>query len=164
MVSPKPLLLLFFKEMPWATFVWFGLEDFTVVVTQLGTSFNQSIIFFCVIITSARLTFMSYFELFSVTVTRLEGFFRVSYKDVAYQTPNAWGISRFYQSRDAYRHYHWFPSEMPFEERKQEFHTDDVWVLLLISWEHYPDLTSNTSSVWNFCFCYSNVISLRNQW
>ena len=82
--------------MPWATFVWFDLEDFTVVVTQLGTSFNQSIIFVCVIITSVRLTFMSYFEFFSVTVTRLEGFFRVSYKDVAYQTPNSWEISRFY--------------------------------------------------------------------
>ena len=95
-VSPKPLLLLFFKEMPWATFVWFDLEDFTVVVTQLGTSFNQSIFFVCVIVTSARLTFMSYFEFFSVTVTRLEGFFRVSYKDVAYQTPNSWEISRFY--------------------------------------------------------------------
>ena len=51
--------------------------------------------------------------------------------------------------------------------------TTQVWVLLLISWAaklalasqvHYPDLTSNTSSVWNFCFCYSNVISLGNQW
>ena len=89
-------LCLFFKEMPWATFVWFDLEDFTVVVTQSGTSLSQSIIFVCIIIT-ARLTCMSYFEFFSVTVTRLEGFFRVSYDNVAHRTPNSWEISRFYQ-------------------------------------------------------------------
>ena len=29
---------------------------------------------------------------------------------------------------------------------------------------HYPDLGSDASSVWNFCACFSDVISRGNQW
>ena len=28
----------------------------------------------------------------------------------------------------------------------------------------YPDLGSDASSVWNFCACFSDVISRENQW
>ena len=30
--------------------------------------------------------------------------------------------------------------------------------------KHYPDLASDTSSVRNFCACFLDVISRRNQW
>ena len=50
--------------------------------------------------------------------------------------------------------------------------TTQIQVLLLIGWskfptcmtnqKHYPDLDSNTSSVWNFCVRFSDVISWGN--
>ena len=64
------------------------------------------------------------------------------------------------------RRYHWFPREMTSQKRAQKIHTDDVplprsgwcfWLVLLygkftsISQKHYPDLGSDTSSLWNFC-------------
>ena len=30
--------------------------------------------------------------------------------------------------------------------------------------KHYPVLDGDTSSVWNFCTCFSDVFSRRNQW
>ena len=64
------------------------------------------------------------------------------------------------------------------EERPQKFHTDDVW-LPRPGWcfwlveaniphdttnqKHYPDLGNDASSVWNFCACFSDVISWGNQ-
>ena len=30
--------------------------------------------------------------------------------------------------------------------------------------KHYSDLGSDVSSVWNFCACFSDVISGRNHW
>ena len=44
--------------------------------------------------------------------------------------------------------------------------TTRIWVVLLIGWsksstnqKHYLDLGSDASSVWNFCTCFSDVIS-----
>ena len=50
--------------------------------------------------------------------------------------------------------------------------TAQIWAVLLIGWskfsanqEHYPDLGSDTSSVWNFCARFSDVISRGDhQW
>ena len=49
--------------------------------------------------------------------------------------------------------------------------TTQIWVVLLIEWsrfptsqKYYPDVASDTSSVWNFCARFSEVISLGNQW
>ena len=30
--------------------------------------------------------------------------------------------------------------------------------------KHYPDLRSDASSVWNFCACFSDVVSQENRW
>ena len=30
--------------------------------------------------------------------------------------------------------------------------------------KHYPDLRSDASSVWNFCACFSDVVSQENHW
>ena len=70
-----------------------------------------------------------------------------------------------------------FPREMTSEERAQKFHTDDVSLVTLIgragtescfNWastnqRHYPDLVSNTSSVWNPCTPSSELIWRWNQ-
>ena len=68
---------------------------------------------------------------------------------------------------------------MTSEKRAQKFHTDDVslpksgWCFWLVvprgkfastNQKHYPDLGSDASSVWNFCACFSDVISRGNQW
>ena len=49
--------------------------------------------------------------------------------------------------------------------------TTQVWAVLLIGWskfstnqKHYPDLGSDTSSVWDFYARFSDVISRGNQW
>ena len=52
--------------------------------------------------------------------------------------------------------------------------TTQIWVVLLIGWnkfprgttnqKHYPDQGRDTSSVWNFCARFSDVISRRNRW
>ena len=34
---------------------------------------------------------------------------------------------------------------------------------LVVNLKHFPDLGSDMSSVWNFCACYSGVISLENR-
>ena len=46
-----------------------------------------------------------------------------------------------------------------------------IWIVLLIGWskfsanqKHYPDLGSDTSSVWNFWARSSHVISQENRW
>ena len=64
-------------------------------------------------------------------------------------------------------------------ERAQKFHTDDASLLRsgLCFWldeanfprgttnqNHYSDLGSDASSVWNFCARFSDVISRGNQW
>ena len=48
--------------------------------------------------------------------------------------------------------------------------TTQVWAVLLIGWskfstnqKHYPDLGSDTSSVWNFCARFSDVTSWGNR-
>ena len=65
---------------------------------------------------------------------------------------------------------------MTSEKRAQKFHTDiagtsQIWIVLLIGWskfwanqKHYPDLGSDTSSVWNFWARSSDVISQENRW
>ena len=75
--------------------------------------------------------------------------------------------------------FHWFPREMTSREQAQKFHIDNVLLpkSLLYIWlveayfpcgptnhKHYPHLASGTSSVWNFCFRSSDVISRGNQW
>ena len=72
--------------------------------------------------------------------------------------------------------YGWFPHEMTSEKRVQKFHTDDVWLLgsasdwmkaskFLTNQKHYPDLGSEASSVWDFCACFSDIITQGNhQW
>ena len=63
-----------------------------------------------------------------------------------------------------------FPREITSEDREQKFPADDR-VVVLIGWKfasnnqkHYPDLGSDASSVWNFCTCFSDVISRGNWW
>ena len=63
-----------------------------------------------------------------------------------------------------------FPREITSEDREQKFPADDR-VVVLIGWKfasnnqkHYPDLGSDASSVWNFCACFSDVISRGNRW
>ena len=58
-------------------------------------------------------------------------------------------------------------SEIPFWWRV----SIQIWVVLLIGWKlassnqkHYPDLEGDTLSSWNFCACFSDVISLVNKW
>ena len=79
--------------------------------------------------------------------------------------------------------YHrWFPCEMMSEQRVQKYYTDDmhvtsqIWVVLLIghatrendlNQSESPDhqyLASDSSSVWNFCRCFSDNILQQNQW
>ena len=68
--------------------------------------------------------------------------------------------------------YHWFPREMISEERAQKFHTDNShypdlgsvfdWLcgkFASANQKLYPDLGSVTSSVWNFCTPFSDVIT-----
>ena len=63
--------------------------------------------------------------------------------------------------RDATTAGFWFPLEMMFEEELQKFHSDNVTtqikVVLLTGHAAmdlcYPDLGSDTSSVWKFCSC-----------
>ena len=38
------------------------------------------------------------------------------------------------------------------------------WKIASTNQKHYPDLGSDTSSVWNFCARFSDVISRENQW
>ena len=62
---------------------------------------------------------------------------------------------------------------MTFEKRAQKFHTDErvttqISVELLIGWgtanqKHYQDMSNDTSSVWNFCAGFPDVISRGNQ-
>ena len=71
----------------------------------------------------------------------------------------------------------WHFTTPPLEERAQKFYTDDVsltrsgWCFWLVEPLHVPlgklpsanqkrspDLDSDTSSVWNFCVCFSDVI------
>ena len=57
---------------------------------------------------------------------------------------------------------------MTSEKRAQKFHTDNMCFWLdeahFSQSLHYPDLGSDTSSVWNFCARASDVISPGNQW
>ena len=74
----------------------------------------------------------------------------------------------------SWRHW-WFPrnyvwemsAEIPYWWRT----TTQIWVVPLIGWKfdssnqkHYPDLGSDTSSVWDFYARSSDVISRGNQW
>ena len=73
----------------------------------------------------------------------------------------------------------WFRGEMTSEKRAQKFHTDDVslhtsgycfWLVeenfsrCMTNQKHFPNLSCNTSSVWNFCSRCSDIISRGNQW
>ena len=73
------------------------------------------------------------------------------------------------------RRHHLFLLEMTSEKGAQKFHTDNVLLprygkcMLLIGWskfvtnqKQYPYFGSNTLSVWNFCSCFSDVISREN--
>ena len=72
--------------------------------------------------------------------------------------------------RDATTAGFWFPLEMTFEEELQKFHSDNVTSqikLVLLTGRAamdlcYPDLGSDTSSVWTFCSCSSDVVSREN--
>ena len=67
---------------------------------------------------------------------------------------------------------------MTSEKRVQKFHTDDAslprsgWCFWLVesnfsrgmtNQKHYPDQDSDTSSVWNFCTCFPDVINLEGK-
>ena len=66
------------------------------------------------------------------------------------------------------RRYLWCPREIPFWWRV----ITQIWVVILTGWnkfplrydheKHYPDLGSDTSSVWNFCARFWDVILWRN--
>ena len=59
------------------------------------------------------------------------------------------------------------PSGMDFDFRHYPDlgSTSDWWRQIFNqSEEYYPDLGSDTSSVWNFCSRFSDVTSRRNQW
>ena len=73
---------------------------------------------------------------------------------------------------------HWFLRKMTFKNDCRNFIlatscvTTQIWVVLLIAifprqttnQKHYPDLGIGTSTVWNFCSHFSDVISQGNQW
>ena len=75
---------------------------------------------------------------------------------------------------DVSRCHHGFPHEMT-SDRQTSAKIPYWWrvtfkitVVLLIGWKfpstnqkHYPDLGSDASTVWNFCACFSDVISAR---
>ena len=74
--------------------------------------------------------------------------------------------------------HHWFLPKMTFGSDCRNFIlatscvTTQIWVVLLIAifpWfstnqKHYPELGIGTSTVWNFCSHFSDVISQGNQW
>ena len=73
---------------------------------------------------------------------------------------------------------HWFLRKMTFENDCRNFIlatscvTTQIWVVLLIAifpslmtnQKHYPELGIGTSTVWNFCSHFSDVILQGNQW
>ena len=73
--------------------------------------------------------------------------------------------------------HHWFLRKMTFGNDCRNFIlvmlcvTTQIWVVLLIAifprhttnQKHYPELGIGTSTVWNFCSHFSDVISQRNQ-
>ena len=76
---------------------------------------------------------------------------------------------------------HWFCYEMMSEDRRprQKIHTDDAslprsgecfWLVVprgkfaSTNQKHHPDVCSDTSSVWNFCARFSDVIFRGNHW
>ena len=78
------------------------------------------------------------------------------------------------QLRFLWRH-QWFPAKCIWETTAEIpllwRVTIQIWVVLLIGWKfassnqkHYPDLEGDTSSWWNFCACFSDVISRENKW
>ena len=82
------------------------------------------------------------------------------------------------KTANIWRSYQWFPRQMTSEKQVQKFHTDDVslprsgycfWLVVphgKFDWnnqKHYPDLSSDASSVWNFCACFLKVIWWGNQ-
>ena len=74
--------------------------------------------------------------------------------------------------------HHWFLCKMKFGNNCRNFIlatscvTTQIWVVLLIAifpslmtnQKHYPELGIGTSTVWNFCSHFSDVISQGNQW
>ena len=74
--------------------------------------------------------------------------------------------------------HHWFLRKTTFGNDCRNFIlatscvTTQIWVVLLIAifpWfstnqKHYPELGIGTSTVWNFCSHFSDVISQGNQW
>ena len=70
------------------------------------------------------------------------------------------------KTADISRRHHW-RNDVP-EKRVQKFHTD--WLVVprenfaLTNRKHYPEVGSDTSSVWNFFSRCSDVISPGNQW
>ena len=65
------------------------------------------------------------------------------------------------------RQYHWFFHEITSEKQAQKLHTDDVLKPIsytAITNQKQPHLGSDTSSEWNFCVRFSDVVSQRNQW
>ena len=80
------------------------------------------------------------------------------------------GIIAWENSQWIFQWYLLFPREITSEDREQKFPADER-VVVLIGWKfasdnqkHYPDLGSDASSVWNFCTCFSDVISRGNWW
>jgi len=77
---------------------------------------------------------------------------------------------------------HRFPREIMSKEQEYKFHTDDLslypdfcsaseWLRQIslaaqkaIKQKYFPEQGSDTSSVWNFCACSSDVIWRGNQW
>ena len=70
---------------------------------------------------------------------------------------------------------YWFPREMPPEDQAQKFHADEVssprsggavpgGTIASTNQKHQPDLSSDTSSVWNFSAHFSDITSRGNQW
>ena len=96
-------------------------------------------------------------------------------QDFDLRKQSQWSLER---AAKIWGHHHWFPRKMTFGNGCRNFIlvtscvTTQIWVVLLIAifprqttnQKHYPDLGIGTSTVWNFCSHFSDVISQGNQW
>ena len=70
------------------------------------------------------------------------------------------------KTADISRRHHW-RNDVP-EKRVQKFHTD--WLVVprenfaLTNRKHYPEVGSDTSSVWNFCSRFSDFVSREHEY
>ena len=100
------------------------------------------------------------------------GFYR---QDFDLRQQSQWSLEK---TAKLWGHHHWFLRKMTFGNDCRNFIlakscvTTQTWVVLLIAifpqhttnQKHYPELSIGTSTVWNFCSHFSDVISQGHQW